>query len=231
MSAEDIILRVFSWIDDLIRRLPIDPQPGPAGHLSLSEVLTLMVLQHLLKPFWTLKGYYRGLSANWGHFFPNRVEYSRVSRLFNQAKGFLEFLLKKLSDPNSFGLVVDGTALPVMHVKRGPYAKSFRNGRKIKCASKKEWYWGFLLELVIDQAGHIAFFSVSVAAEIRQISDILEDLCDRWVLGDKGNRGKKIHDRLWKEKQIRFKITNSKERKIGLKMSLVSSNRSCVKYM
>jgi hypothetical protein len=120
--------------------------------------------------------------------------------------------LKKLSNPNSFGLVADGTALPVMHVKRGPYAKSFRDGRKIYCASKKEWYWGFLLELVIDQVGNIIFFSISVAAEIRQLTEILEDLADKWLLGDKGNRGKKIHEHLWKEKQIRIKITNGKER-------------------
>ena len=122
------------------------------------------------------------------------------------------FVLKKLSDQSSFGLVADGTALPVMHVKRGPYAKSFREARKVKCASKNEWYWGFLLELVIDQTSCIAFFSIYVAAEIRQLENILEDLCDRWVLGDKGNRGKAIHKRLWDEKQIAIKITNTKER-------------------
>jgi len=68
------------------------------------------------------------------------------------------------------------------------------------------------LELIIDQTGLIAFFSVSVAAEIRQLTDILEDLCDRWLLGDKGNRGHHIHERLWRDKQIRIKITNGKER-------------------
>ena len=65
---------------------------------------------------------------------------------------------------------------------------------------------------MIDQAGQIAFFSVSIAAEIRQLTDILEDLCNRWVLGDKGNRGKDVHDRLWREKQIKIKVTGGKER-------------------
>jgi hypothetical protein len=212
MTDEEIILRVFVWVDDHIGELSLDPQPGPVGRLSLSEVLSLMVLHHLLKPFWSLKGYCRWLTANWRHFFPHLVEYSRFTRLFNQVKEFLVVLLKKLSDPNSFCLVADGTALPVMHVRRGPYAKSFRDARKVYCASKNEWYWGFLLELVIDQAGQIAFFSISVAAEIRQLTDILEDLCNRWLLGDKGNRGHKIHERLWQEKQIKIKITNGKER-------------------
>jgi Transposase DDE domain len=212
MTDEEIILHVFVWVDDHIGELSLDPKPGPEGRLSLSEVLTLMVLHHLLKPFWTLKGYSRWLGANWRHFFPHLVEYSRLTRLFVQAKDFLMVLLKKLSAPNSFGLVADGTALPVMHVRRGPYAKSFRDARKVYCASKDEWYWGFLLELVIDQAGQIVFFSVSVAAEIRQLTDILEDLGDRWLLGDKGNRGHDIHERLWRDKQIRIKITNGKER-------------------
>ena len=77
---------------------------------------------------------------------------------------------------------------------------------------KNEWYWGFLLELVIDQAGQVAFFTVAVDAEIRQLVNILEDLTDRWVLGDKGNRGKAIHKRLWEEKQIAIKLTQAKER-------------------
>jgi hypothetical protein len=117
MNDEEIIRRVFVWIDDQIGELSIDPQPGPVGRLSLSEILSLMVLHHLLKPFWSLKGYCRWLAANWRHFFPHLVEYSRLTRLFNQAKEFLSVLLKKLSKPNRFGLVADGTALPVMHVK------------------------------------------------------------------------------------------------------------------
>lgn len=79
-------------------------------------------------------------------------------------------------------------------------------------ASKDQWDWGFLLQLVIDQRGRIAFFSLGVEAEIRQLVNILEDLDNRWVLGDKGYRGREIHSKLWKEKQIKIKLTNSKER-------------------
>jgi hypothetical protein len=47
----------------------------------------------------------------------------------------------------------------------------------------------------------ITFFSVGVEAEIKQLEKFLEDLADRWVLGDRGNRGKKLHQRLWDEKK------------------------------
>jgi hypothetical protein len=212
MNDELIITHVFVRIDDTIKSLSIDSHPGPAGRLSLSEVLTLMVLHPILKPYWSLKRFYRWWCCNWESCFPEMPEYSRLTRLFNQAKEMLVVVLQRLAHLNSFGLVADGTALPVMHVKRGPWAKSFREARKVYSASKKEWFWGFLLELVIDQAGYIAFFTVSVEAEIRQLVSILESLSDRWVLGDKGNQGKKIHQTLWQDKQIRLKITNSKER-------------------
>lgn len=186
----------FVCLDDIIQGLPVDPIPGPSGDLSLSEVLSLMVLHPLLKAGKDLKAFHRWVGANWLHLFPNLVEYSRLTRLFRQARELLAVVLQRLSDPASFGLVADGTALPVMHVRRGPYAQSFRDARHVKCASKKEWYWGFLLELVIDQGGRIAYFSMGTTAEIKQLVHILENLTDRWVLGDKGNRGREIPETL-----------------------------------
>lgn len=212
MSDECIITQVFVCIDDIIKGLDIDPQPGPAGQLALSEILTLMVIQPLLKPGCGLKRFHGWIYHNWLSLFPGLNEYSRLRKLFKEAQEYLVVVKQHLANMNSFGLVADGTAVGVIHAARGPYAKSFRNARKVKCASKKQWYWGFLLELVIEQTGRIAYFSVSVEAEIRQLTKILEDLANRWVLADKGNRGKAIHQTLWNEKQIRLKITQSKER-------------------
>jgi len=212
MNDEMLAAVIFTRIDDIVQGLSIDPHPVPEGHLSLSEVLCLMLLQPILKPAWTLKGYCRWLEANFKYLFPNLVEYSRLRRLFNNAQEYSVIILQKLANAHSFGLVVDGTAVGVMEAVRGPNAKSFRNARKVVSASKKQWYWGFLLELVIDQQGLIAFWSVGTQAEVRQVEEILDDLTERWVLGDKGNRGKALHDRLWEEKQIRIKITGGKER-------------------
>jgi len=159
-----------------------------------------------------LKGYCRWLEANLKGLFPGLVEYSRLRRLFNQAQEYLVVVFQRLSNTDSFGLVADGTPVSVMETVRGPYAHSFRNPRKGKSATKRQWYWGFILELVIEQQGLIAFFSVGVEAEIRQLESILEDLADRWILGDRGNRSQKLHERLWDEKQIRIKLTGGKDR-------------------
>jgi hypothetical protein len=212
MNDETLITTIFVTIDDLLQTFGIDPHPGPSGHLSLSEVLTLMVLHPLLKPFTSLKYFHRWVKNNMLSFFPGFVEYSRLTRLFVNVQEYLVVVLQKLANLNSFGLIADGTTVSVMETVRGPYGKSFRDARKVKCVSKRHWAWGFLLEMVIDQAGLIAFFSVGTAAEVKQLQNLMEDLADRWLLGDRGNRGKVWHERIWEEKQIKVKITGGKER-------------------
>lgn len=212
MKDTDIITLIYVTIDDIIKAIDLDPKPGPNGTLSESEILTLMVIHPLFKPFCDLKRFYNWVYWNLKEMFPNLPEYSRITRLFNSHKELMVVVMKTLANLNSFGLVADGTCVGVMETIRGKYAKSFRDARKVKCASKNEWHWGFILEALIDQDGAIAFAHIGTQAEVRQLEEILEDLNDRWVLGDKGNRGKKLHERLWKEKQISIKITGGKER-------------------
>ena len=96
-------------------------------------------------------------------------EYSRLRKFFKNPQEYLVVVQHTLSNVNSFGLVADGTAVGVIHPARGPYDKS---SRKVKCASKKQWYWGFLLELVIEQVGRIAYFTLSTEVQIRQLIQI-----------------------------------------------------------
>ena len=212
MNDTDMITLIFTTIDDLVKSIKLDPEPGPKGKLTESEILTLMVLHPILKPFCKLKMFYQWINWNFKHLFPNMPDYTRILRLFVKNKELMVYIMTKFSDPNSFGLVVDGTPVGVMEVIRGKFAKSFRDARKVKCASKNEWHFGFLLVLFIDQEGAITFANISVEAEVKQLENILEDLKDRWVLGDKGYSGKEIHERLWIDKQTKVKITGGKER-------------------
>lgn len=207
-----MITLIYVTIDNIIRTINPDPKPGPKGKLNESEVLTIMVIYPLLKPFCDLKRFYNWLTWNFRDMFPELPEYSRITRLFKDHKELMVVVMKAFADLNSFGLVADGTCVGVMETIRGKYAKSFRDARKVKCASKNEWHWGFILEAIIDKNGAIAFANIGTEAEVRQLEEILEDLQDRWVSGDRGNRGKELHKRLWDDKQIKIKITGGKER-------------------
>lgn len=212
MKDIDITVSIFAAIDDIIKSIEIDPKPGIEGRLNESEILTLMVLHPILKPFCDLKRFHSWLLFNFKHLFPDIPEYSRITRLFNNNREYLIVIMQKLADFNSFGLVADGTCVSVMETIRGKFAKSFRDARFVKSASKNEWYYGFILEAIIDQQGLIAFARIGTEAEVKQLENLLEDLNDRWVLADAGNRGKQIHQRLWDEKQIKIKVTGGKER-------------------
>jgi hypothetical protein len=182
------------------------------GFFLLCVTPALMIIFPILKPFCELSRFYNWINWNFKHLFPNMPDYTRILRLFENNGELLPYIMLKLSDANSFGFVVDGTPIGVMEAIRGKFAKTFRNARKVKCASKNEWFYGFLLVLAIDQKGTITAASLDVKAEVKQLENILEDLQDRWVLADLGYRGKDMHKRMWEEKQIAIKLTGGKER-------------------
>ncbi|EKE02516.1 MAG: TnpA [uncultured bacterium] len=212
MNDIELIINIFAAIDDIIKSIEIDPRPGPAGRLSESEILTLMILHPILKPFCDLKRFHVWLMHNTKHLFPNIPEYSRLTRIFNNHQEYLMVIMQKLANLNSFGLVADGTTVSVMETIRGKYAKSFRNARKVYSTSKKNWYFGFLLEMIIDSEGKISYANVGKEAEMKQLEYLLEDLQDKWVLCDRGNRNAEKWQEFWKDKQIKVKITGGKER-------------------
>jgi len=212
MNDINLTISIFAVIDDIIKSIKIDSKPGPAGKLTESEILTLMILHPILKPFCDLKRFHNWILYNLKYLFPNIPEYSRITRLFNNNSEYLIVIMQKLANLNSFGLIADGTTVSVMETIRGKYAKSFRNGRKVYSTSKKCWYFGFLLEMIIDSTGNIAFVNVGKEAEVKQFQHIIEDLSDKWILCDRGNRNAKVWQKFWEDKQIKVKITGGKER-------------------
>jgi len=64
MNDINITINIFAVIDDIIKSINIDPKPGPAGRLSESEILTLMILHPILKPYCDLKRFHFWLLYN-----------------------------------------------------------------------------------------------------------------------------------------------------------------------
>ena len=212
MKDTDIMIKVYFTIDEIIKTIEIDKKPGPKGNLSDSEILTLMVLKPLLRPFKTLKSFHNWIKFNYLEYFPKMPDYTRIKRLFDNYRELIIVIMQKLANLNSFGLIADGTTISVMVGIRGKHAKSFRNARYVYCASKNDWSYGFILETIIDQQGRISFANVGTEAEVKQLENLLEDLKDKWVIADAGNIGGELHERLWTDKQISINITGGKER-------------------
>jgi len=176
MNDINLTISIFAEIDDIIKSIELDSKPGPADRLNKSEILTLMVLHPILKPFYDLKRFHYWLLHNFKQLFPSIPEYSRITKLFNNNNEYLIVIMQKLANLNSFGLIADGTTVSVMEAIRGKYAKSFKNGRKVYSTSKKCWYFGFLLEMIIDSEGKISYINIGKESEVKQLQNLLEDL-------------------------------------------------------
>ena len=108
MSDEDFIIHLFCRVDDRMR----DAQKHSQAKLYPSEVVTLALL-------FSLKGkgnraFYRWLRKNWLHLFPKLPERTRLFRLFNSHRPWVERFMAKTS---LLG-VIDSYGIELIHLRR-----------------------------------------------------------------------------------------------------------------
>lgn len=212
MNNIELITSVYVLIDDAIKQIKFKPKPGPLANLSNSELFTIMLVRPMIMPFCDCKRFYNMFKANYLDLFPKLPSYKRFLKLYNSNVDNLLQLMKVLASPDNFGFVVDGTTISTMEAIRGKFAKSFRNARKVYCASKHKWDWGYELVLILDQHGTLPFASMSKAKENVQFKELSKKLKDCLVLAGRGFRGKDFNQKLWDEQQVKVKITGGKER-------------------
>ena len=212
MNNIELIISVFVLVDDAIKQIKFKPKPGPIPNLTNSELFTIMLVRPMILPFCDFKRFYNMFRSNYQELFPKLPSYKRFLKLYKTNKENLIQLMKLLANPNDFGFVVDGTTISTMEAIRGKFAKSFRNARKVYCASKRKWDWGYELVLILDQQGTLPFASMSNIKENVQFKELSKVLKDCLILADRGFRGKDFNQMLWDEQQVKIKITGGKER-------------------
>lgn len=212
MNNTELITSVYVLVDDAVKQIKFKPKPGPNSKLSNAELFTIMLVRPMILPFCDFKRFYNMFKYNYLNLFPNLPSYKRLLVLYKNNKANLLKLMKILANPNAFGFVVDGTTISTMEAIRGKFAKSFRNARKVYCASKRKWDWGYELLLVLDQYGTLPFASMSKDKENVQFKELSKELKDSLVLADRGFRGKDFNQSLWEKQQVKVKITGGKER-------------------
>lgn len=212
MNNIDLIISVYVLIDDVSKKMKFNPKPGPASNLTNAELFTIILVQPMIMPFCDLKRFYNMFKSNYLELFPDLPSYNRLLKIYEANKDNLLELMKVLANPNDFGLVVDGTTISTMEAIRGKFAKSFRDARKVYCASKRKWDFGYELVLILDQHGTLPFASLNKEHENVQFKELVKELKDRLILADRGYRGKDFNKKLWDEQQVKVKITGGKER-------------------
>lgn len=225
MLKESQLVSIFCEIDDFCKELDKNmPQPlltsptkgrrGPNCCLSVSEIMTIQVLFQMVG-YRNFKTFYTGfLQVYWKQYFPKSPSYQRFVELMSRAI-FPLTLFSQCKCGRKTGIYyIDGSCLPVCHIKRSKRNKVFKEiaayGR-----TSVGWFFGLKVHVVINQLGELMAFkitrgNVSDSAVAGSLLSALEGL----AFGDKGYIGKKLFDELFKKglKLITRKRKNMKEK-------------------
>ena len=142
MPTEDFIIELFCQVDD---KMLFATKHSQAMFFP-SEVVTIALL-------FALKGcgnraFYRWLKNNWRHFFPSLPHRTRVFRLFNTHRHWIDCFR---ADPSLIG-VIDSYGIELIHPRR-----EGRSPKQIgkKGLSNKRWIIGGKLCLLLNHLGLI----------------------------------------------------------------------------
>ena len=171
MPTKEFIIRLFCRVDDKM----LDVKKHTQAKLYPSEVVTLALL-------FALKGcgnriFYRWISKDWLHFFPNLPHRTRLFRLFNTHQRWVE---RFMAEPSLIG-VIDSYGIELIHPRR--------EGRSPKQIGKKglsnhRWIVGGKVCLLLNHLGLIVDWDVDTANvyDGSAFQGMVEDVAEEMVV-------------------------------------------------
>jgi len=192
----DFCLWMLVLVDDAWQQLaPALRRPGPASRCSDSELITMALVGECrgldketdLLSFWREPAQ-RSLFPH----VPERTRFNRRRRALAPAINLVrQVVLASLDLADDPQCVIDSLPIPVMqfHLVPGGSREWATHGATYgKCASKKQTIYGYKLHCVMTLGGVIVNFALAPAnaSDLEAGAELLFDLRDRLVVGDKG---------------------------------------------
>jgi len=222
--TEHQLVSIFCEIDDFCNELdentsrlltgPTKGNRGPAGQLSISEIMTIQIMFQMIG-YRNFKIFYMGfLKVYWDKYFPKLPGYTRFVELMQRTIFPLTLFAYFKCGKKTGIYYIDGSCLPVCHIKRAKRNRVFKEVAKYGHTSVG-WFFGLKIHLVINHIGELIAFKITKGnvhdgSVAEQLLSSLEGL----AFGDKGYIGKKLFDTLFKKglKLITRKRKNMKEK-------------------
>lgn len=210
MDITHRLVSIFCDIDDFCKELdsyaqhkllsgPMKNPRGPAGQLSLSEIMTILIMFHFIR-FRDFKTFYVGyLEKYWQHYFPSLPSYNRFVELIPRAI-FPLALFTHIKGGKRTGIYyIDSSCLPVCHIKRQRRHKTFSEIASFARTSIG-WFFGLKLHLVINDQGELIVFKITSgsSSDSHSAKSLLSAL-QGLAFGDKGYIGKKLFETLFQK--------------------------------
>jgi hypothetical protein len=170
MTTVDFITELFYRVDTKLGNAK-----HPLGNLYASEIVTLALL-------YSLKGcgqraFWRWLVRDYGSLFPNLPDRTRLFRLFNSHRAYLELFL---AEPSLIG-VIDSYGIELLHpIREGRSEKQI--GRKGK--SNKRWIVGGKLCYLLNHLGLIVAWACDTANvyDGSAFQQLVDDVAEQMVV-------------------------------------------------
>ncbi len=196
--SEDFIINAFCLVEDEYQRqLNGKPlrQRGFAPALTDSEVITMETVGEFLG-IDTDKGCWRFFKKHYRHFFPclgSKANFAKqAAHLFAVKLLLQEAIALRLGVKLESLHYCDGFPMPVCHFRRANFSEVFKGEAGFGfCASKKQTYYGFKGNLLIDSKGVIGGLTLT-QAHIDERESLWDVLCGIKgnLIADKGLIGK-----------------------------------------
>lgn len=171
--------------------------PKRTSALSMSEVMIIVILFHLVR-YRDFKTFYQNhLSIFFKKEFPCLVSYTQFIELKKRALFPLYCFLFTLYGKCSGISFVDSTSLAVCHQKRIHSHKVFRKLAKRR-KTTKGWFYGFKLHIVVNDQGELLGLQLTAGnvSDITAMSSLTEKLFGK-LFGDKGYISKELFENLY----------------------------------
>ena len=189
------VLCILIETQSLCQSLGVDRvKRGPKPQYKDSFIISLVIIRYLLGMN-SERSFLRHIRDNHAHIFPQLPEQSwfnrKCRRLRHVAKQIQQQLVMSHLQDNL--RIIDSTPIPVVKRYRGAYSACFPRGKQTNygyCASKREYYYGVKLSLIITLEGVITAVGIHAgnAHDLTALKDMLReiDISNMTLVGDKG---------------------------------------------
>ncbi len=165
-------------------------------HLSLAEILTLLIAYHQSGMSCFKYFYFHFLSFH-QTLFPGLVHYSRFVKLIKRAFPALVCLLKTLEGEITEYLFIDSTPMAVCHNLRQRKHKTFK-GLAAKRKTSTGWFFGMKIHMIFNTKGEIIRLVITPGNvnDKKPVPHMVKGFIAK-LIGDKGYISKKLFEKLF----------------------------------
>lgn len=195
IQRSSAVFSILAEVETVCKQQNIDvTKRGPGPQYPDSFIISLIIIKNLLGMN-SESSFLRYLAKHHGDIFlslPERSWFNRKCRNLQPAVAELQQqLASELAKVEI--KIIDSTPVPVLKSYRGNNSPCFPRGKKTNygyCASKKEYYYGAKLSLIMTPEGVITEIGVHAAntADINALRDMLPglDTTNLTLIADKG---------------------------------------------